>query len=229
MMMTQPLLVPVQELPTQAADEQWHDWFEADHFPFSVQASVEKPLEATTAFQQAQALLKSRLSALLSAFAETAKTERLLTVHGLAETFAQPEQQWEFEWMLCTNATIQAWNADYRQKESPTDVLSFPAFESEATLLEATDDAEAIAFFTLQKQHGGSLGTIVVSWDYAFEATQKIQPDSTTPAFQAALITYVLERFCHGCLHLLGVHHETQEKYERVLALQAQTLEKITP
>jgi rRNA maturation RNase YbeY len=212
--------------PTEAS---WADWFEADHFPFTVQASIEEALLTNPAFSPLQPLLKSKLSGLLAAFADTAKTEGLLSVHGLAETFASPESSWEFEWMLCTNETMQAWNTSYRQKASPTDVLSFPTFETEATLLAATEeDPLAMAFFNQQKQTGGSLGTIVVSWDYACQAVKLAEPETQSPNFQEKLMTYILERFCHGCLHLLGLHHETQEKFDRVISLQALTLTKTT-
>lgn len=218
------------ETTLEPTETSWADWFEADHFPFTVQASVEEALLTNPAFNPLQAVLKSKLFALLAAFADTAKTERLLSVHGLAETFASPESSWEFEWMLCTNETMQVWNTSYRQKASPTDVLSFPTFEAESTLLAATEeDPLAMAFFNQQKQVGGSLGTIVVSWDYAFQAVKTEESNTQSPAvFQENLITYVLERFCHGCLHLLGHHHETQEEYDRVISLQALTLTKIT-
>ena len=216
------------EINSEPTETSWADWFEADHFPFTVQASIEKALLTNPAFSPLQPLLKSKLSALLAAFADTAKTEHLLSVHGLAEIFASPDASWEFEWMLCTNETMQAWNTSYRQKASPTDVLSFPIFETEATLLVATDeDPLAMAFFNQQKQTGGSLGTIVVSWDYAYQAVKLAEPETQSPNFQEKLITYVLERFCHGCLHLLGQHHETQEQFDRVISLQAITLTKL--
>lgn len=219
----------LQQTTASTPTNQWQDWFEADHFPFSVQASIEADVLAETEFNALQEALQSKLSALLAAFADTAKTEQLLSVHALAETFDNPEASWEFEWMLCTNVTIQAWNEEYRQKNTATDVLSFPAFEDPETLLQATDDALAIEFFNQQRQQGGSLGTIVVSWHYAKEAIQALHPtiQPASAVFQEALIRYILERFCHGCLHLLGLHHETQEKYNRVVALQAQTLKTI--
>jgi rRNA maturation RNase YbeY len=205
------------------------DWFDVTNAPFTVQASIEKILLDDPAFNTQKVRLHTNLRALLSAFADTAKVEGLLAVHGLAETFHSPELSWEFEWMLCTNETIQAWNTSYRQKTTPTDVLSFPTFEAEETLLAATQaDKVAMLFFNQQKQMGGSLGTVVVSWDYACQA---IQADASTTLeatiFEEKLQAYLLERFCHGCLHLLGIHHETQEQFERVLALQSLTLLKI--
>ena len=217
-----------QEVSIEATETLWEDWFEAEHGSFTVQASLEADLLTNRVFKTIQPVLKSKLSALLAAFADTAKAEHLLSVHQLAEPATSAQFSWDFEWMLCTNATIQAWNSTYRQKESPTDVLSFPTFETEATRLEATEDALAIAFLNQQKQAGGSLGTIVVSWEYAYQAIQALEAEPSTPAFQEKLTTYLLERFCHGCLHLLGLHHETDEKYNRVITLQAQTLAKLT-
>ena len=217
-----------QEIDIEPTEMAWADWFEVDHFPFTVQASVEEALLTNPAFNSLQPVLKSKFSALLAAFTDTAKTEHLMNIHGLAETFASHESSWDFELMLCTNETIQAWNTTYRQKSTSTDVLSFPAFEAEATLLVATEeDPLAMAFFNQQKQTGGSLGTIVVSWDYAFQAVQADELDTQTATFQEKLMAYILERFCHGCLHLLGQHHETQEQYDRVISLQSITLTKL--
>jgi rRNA maturation RNase YbeY len=214
----QPIMPIADTTNTDAIPSPWEDWFEASYQPFSIQACVEEQLLQNAVFVRLQPLLQQRLMQLLQAITEITLGENLLTVHGLT---ANPpaETLWEWEWMLSTNSSIQAWNVEHRQKDSPTDVLSFPTFGSEQLTPEA--DPMMLAFYEAQKQQGGSLGTIVVSWEYAQQAIAATSADDDT------LINYVLERFCHGCLHLLGVHHETQAAYERVVVLQANALERV--
>lgn len=111
----------------------------------------------------------------------------------------------EVEFVWTNNKTIQALNHKYRQKESPTDVLTF-------TLLADADEPELwISLPVLQ------LGSIFVSLEYAQNAIQE------TP--EVPLEHYLLERFIHGMLHLFGLHHETMEKYEKVVHIQKRVLE----
>ena len=202
--------------------ETWQDWFEATYLPFQVQACTAVALQNHAEFIRLQPLLQKRLVLLLQAVTELVATENLLGVHGLKATLPSGEA-WELEWMLGTNAVVQAWNLQYREKDAPTDVLSFPTFDSDP--LPAVADPAMLAFYQAQKQQGGSLGTIVVSWEYAVQAVTATNP--TPEQSDETLIAYLLERFCHGCLHLLGVHHDTQAAYERVITLQANALERV--
>ncbi len=148
----------------------------------------------------------------------------LWAVHGFQ--FPPNQEPWSLDWLFCDNPTIQAVNLDVRGKDAPTDVLSFPTLEN-ASL--GDDHAEDEPMFPLQSelpdalkkaltQHGGHLGTVMVSVDYA-----------ETHRGEEALFNYVLERFVHGSLHVLGVHHATHEGYERVLALQADFKQRFRP
>lgn len=110
----------------------------------------------------------------------------------------------EVELVWTDNPTMQHLNEQYRQKEGPTDVLTF------TLLADAPDPALWMSLPVLQ------LGSIFVSVDYARNAIQE------TP--NVPLEEYLLERFLHGMLHLLGMHHDTMEKYERVVAIQKEVL-----
>jgi probable rRNA maturation factor len=108
----------------------------------------------------------------------------------------------EVELVWTHNATMQQLNEKYRQKQGPTDVLTF------TLLADALDPALWVSLPVLQ------LGSIFISLEYAEKAIE------TTP--DIPLNDYLLERFIHGMLHLLGMHHDTMEKFEKVVAIQNQ-------
>lgn len=106
----------------------------------------------------------------------------------------------ELVWTL--NTTMQKLNEQYRQKQGPTDVLTF------TLLADALDPELWVSLPVLQ------MGSIFISLEYAEKAIE------ATP--DIPLNDYLLERFIHGMLHLLGMHHDTMEKYEKVVAIQNQ-------
>lgn len=106
----------------------------------------------------------------------------------------------EVELTWTNNTTMQQLNQEYRKKEGPTDVLTF------TLLADATDPDLWISLPVLQ------LGSVFVSIEYAENAIKDL-PDTT-------LEQYLLERFIHGMLHLLGMHHDTMEKFDKVVAIQ---------
>lgn len=102
------------------------------------------------------------------------------------------------------DARIHALNLEYRSKDRPTDVLSFP-------LLEGADLAERVP-----EDMPRMLGDIVVSVE--------------TAARQAAEFGHSLERelgflLVHGLLHLLGEDHETPEQDAKMRDRQRALLE----
>jgi probable rRNA maturation factor len=148
---------------------------------------------------------------------------QLWQAHDLAPL--PQEIPWQLEWIFSTNASIQELNQTFRGKNSPTDVLSFPSFEN---AFEGDDHDETPTTTKIINplpphlqdtltQMGGQLGTVVVSIDYAQAHRGEIP-----------LNTYLIERFIHGTLHVLGYHHATPESYAKVMALQAVFLENFT-
>lgn len=82
-------------------------------------------------------------------------------------------------------------NRDYRQKDYPTDVLSFPTFDPE-------QDIEQYGF-EYPDEVAYELGDIVVSYPQAV----KIAADKNQPLDD--VIDFLVD---HSVLHLLGIHHD---------------------
>ena len=94
------------------------------------------------------------------------------------EQIAESLTDRDLELILCDDETIRELNRIHRDKDRPTDVLSFP-LEGEMPHL--------------------PLGSIVISVDRVREAAERLGHD---PAQELALL------FLHGLLHLLGYDHE---------------------
>lgn len=111
------------------------------------------------------------------------------------------DQTWEMELQFVGNADIRALNAEYRNKDEATDVLSF-------TLTADSPDPRMWASLPVV-----SLGSVFVSLEWA-----------RTHAGPGEFERYALERVVHGWLHLLGQNHDTPEDYETVVTVQGQVL-----
>ncbi len=112
----------------------------------------------------------------------------------LQEGFSYPA---EVSVSFVDNKSIHKLNLEYREKDKPTDVLSFPMWEKEEL-----SDGSAL------DGHAVTLGDIIISAEKA-----------TT---QAAEYGHSLEReLCflsvHSVLHLLGYDHETSEEDENYM------------
>ncbi len=88
----------------------------------------------------------------------------------------------EIDLNICYNPTIQKYNALYRGKDKPTDVLSFP--------LENDIESELIPL---------PLGSIMISVEYVKNISQELGH-----SYEEELSLL----FIHGLLHLLGYDHE---------------------
>lgn len=136
-------------------------------------------------------------------FKDLATQENLWSVLGI-----QPERQTlEIELSWVGLDTMHALNKEYRDKDSATDVLTF-------TLL--ADHPDPTSWLQLPVMQ---LGSVFVCLDWAEAEVQK------DPKLNLA--RYILERVIHGFLHLLGVHHDTMEQFERVVRLQKTVLDAV--
>ncbi len=110
-----------------------------------------------------------------------------------------PIDTYEVGVQLTDDTTIQVLNRDYRQIDSPTDVLAFAALESDPL------PVEILATEPLY------LGDIVIS-----------VPTATKQAIAQAhpLITELAWLAAHGLLHLLGWDHPDENELNRMLAQQ---------
>ena len=101
----------------------------------------------------------------------------------LLENIANSLTSRDIDLTLCYNSTIQAYNKEHRQKNQPTDVLSFP-IEND---------------FIISDEFVLPLGSIVISVNYV---TQKAEELKHSNDDELALL------FIHGLLHILGYDHE---------------------
>ena len=97
----------------------------------------------------------------------------------------------DFDLTLVDDEEIRDLNRRFRNKDKPTDVLSFPIQSS------------------LQSRFGkGFLGDVVISLPTTLRQAQEYQK-----TFEEELAFLVI----HGCLHLLGYDHEKSKKEARVM------------
>jgi probable rRNA maturation factor len=102
------------------------------------------------------------------------------------------------------NAEVQTLNRDYRQKDMPTNVLSFPMLEPE--------ERNSIAHSTIGEI---LLGDIILAHETcAAEAAEKGIP----------LPQHVTHLIIHGALHLLGYDHIDDDDAEIMEALEVKAL-----
>nr|WP_254799240.1 rRNA maturation RNase YbeY [Falsochrobactrum sp. TDYN1] len=96
----------------------------------------------------------------------------------------------ELSLVFTDDASIQALNAQWRGKDRPTNVLSFPAFPVKAG-----------------DQPGPMLGDIII----ARETVEREALGEGKP-----LENHLTHLIVHGFLHLLGYDHETEEEAEEM-------------
>lgn len=103
--------------------------------------------------------------------------------------------------LLAGDDELHRLNRDFRGKDRPTDVLSFPA---------DPDDSET----------GDYLGDVAVSMERALEQA---------PRFSASLDEELARLIVHGVLHLLGYDHHTPADGRRMKARERRYLAGIVP
>ena len=96
--------------------------------------------------------------------------------------------------LLTTDKAIQQYNRDFRHKDKPTDILSFP-FHPEhkpGTKLRVTDDEEK------------NLGDIIISLAYV---------NRTAPDWDRSFNDHLVALLAHGLAHLLNYDHITDAEF----------------
>ncbi|MDJ0678340.1 MAG: rRNA maturation RNase YbeY [Xenococcaceae cyanobacterium MO_167.B52] len=116
-----------------------------------------------------------------------------------------PGNNYELSLRLTGDREIQTFNAQYRHKDQPTDVLAFAALESE--VFQPEDLNEPLY-----------LGDIIISLDTANQQAQERQH---------SLIEEIGWLATHGLLHLLGWDHPDEFSLEKMLAKQAELMKMI--
>ncbi len=104
------------------------------------------------------------------------------------------------------DAEVRTLNRQYRQKDKPTNVLSFPMVQADLIEALSNDDGEQL------------LGDIVLAAETcAAEAAEK----------GSSLADHATHLIVHGTLHLLGYDHERDDEAERMERLERTVLERL--
>ncbi len=125
--------------------------------------------------------------------------ERLME-DAAAAALEQENAQGDITIVLTDDSQLRELNRDYLGIDAPTDVLSFPASET---------DPETGARY---------LGDIAISFSRASEQAQ-----TSGHALEAEIQLLVV----HGTLHLLGYDHARAEEKRRMWAAQAEVLKRL--
>lgn len=109
---------------------------------------------------------------------------------------------------LTTNKTIRAYNKRYREKDKPTDILSF-AYHPQ---LQAGERVR------VHDQEDKNLGDLIISLEYTQQEAHKLS---------ILLAEHLRTLIIHGICHLLGYDHITDRDYKRMRAKEAWLLKKL--
>lgn len=146
----------------------------------------------TVQFSDDHQYLDHQTEANLLAVLQTAATMEELTEGEISITFVNNEE-------------IQELNLTYRDKNQPTDVLSFPMYEADQVEIETFEDEPLL------------LGDIIISIPKAKE-----QAEEYNHSFERELSFLLV----HGFLHLLGHDHEDEGSEGEMFARQEEILAK---
>jgi probable rRNA maturation factor len=112
----------------------------------------------------------------------------------------------ELSILLADDEALQTLNRDFRQKDKPTNVLSFPGEE----------DVQS-AFFIQQPANAPAC--------YAGDIALSLNTIEKEAAEQGKrFIDHAAHMVVHGCLHLLGFDHESTDEAEKMEELEAHIL-----
>lgn len=111
-----------------------------------------------------------------------------------------------FDVVLCDDEKIHEINRDYREKDSPTDVITFAIFADSPKEERFIFDNEI------------NLGEIIISLDRAKEQAFDCSHEQET--FEQEL--YFL--LAHGILHLLGYDHEDEKSLQKMWNIQQEMI-----
>lgn len=114
-------------------------------------------------------------------------------------------RNWEFSILFCDDQYIAELNTQYRQKDGPTDVLTFCDSEVEGEW-SSLDEDESLFY----------AGDIVISIDTLLKNSEYFKVDE---------IEEMKRLLIHGILHLKGMDHQTNNEDEGMLLLQESLLQ----
>lgn len=107
---------------------------------------------------------------------------------------------------ITTDATIQKYNREYRHKDKPTDILSFPYH----------DTLKAGQRIKIKEPEDAQLGDLIISAAYVTKDAQRLGI-----SFERRMRRLLV----HGICHLLGYDHMKDADYKIMLAQERKLLE----
>lgn len=110
--------------------------------------------------------------------------------------------------LVTTNATIRKYNRDFRHKDKPTDILSFPAHPA----------LQAGKRIKVQSDDDKNVGDLIISAEYVVKDADKL---NVTLAERLEVL------LVHGICHLLGYDHIEDADWRRMRAKEAILLKKL--
>lgn len=109
---------------------------------------------------------------------------------------------------LTTNRTIHKYNRDYRHKDKPTDILSFPFYP----------DLQAGKRIVTSTDEDKNLGDLIISLEYVQAEAKKLGV-----TFEQRMKRLLV----HGICHLLGYDHIKDEDYKVMYRKEMALLKKL--
>lgn len=144
---------------------------------------------------------------------------------GLSEIGIEPDQAekaiegGQGALLLTSDAEVQALNADYRGKDRPTNVLSFPQDEANLPLVMPKQETDPeVGASESEAGPPWMIGDIVL----AFQTCQREAEAQDKP-----LAAHLQHLVVHGCLHLLGHDHLVESQAERMENLERRVMEAL--
>lgn len=111
--------------------------------------------------------------------------------------------------LITNNKTMHAYNKTYRQKDKPTNILSFsyhPTLKAGRRIAVKSEDDK-------------NLGDLIISLEYINEQAHEMN----IPAAE-----HIKNLLVHGVCHLLGYDHETESQYRTMKAKEASILKQLS-
>lgn len=135
-----------------------------------------------------------------------------VTLHEVVPTFDLDLEDFsttvEISFRFSSDDEIQQLNRDYRQKDKPTNVLSFPdTFLGQEELLQAARFSEPL-----------TLGDIVMARETIFREAEEQKKTAES---------HLSHMLVHGILHLLGYDHISDEEAEEMEQIEIDILSKL--
>lgn len=126
-----------------------------------------------------------------------------LTLASLPTALLPAARQAEMTLLLTSDREIRALNRDFRGKDAPTNVLSFPQFERKELVRQGKKNMPLYA------------GDIAVAYNFTAREAK---------AERKALLDHLTHLMIHGILHLFGYDHDTPSRAARMERLERELM-----